>query len=79
MNKKILRIQRKSNKIIALFVKMIEKLVKQNDRLTEIIMKAQDEIEEQMNIQQEAEKVMIENNKQINKLESFIGKEDNNE
>lgn len=77
LEKKILRLQRKSNAIFKLFQKMIDKLIKHNTILNEICLKADEERQYQLEIMLSSQNLIEENNRQIRKLNSFIGKEEN--
>lgn len=76
MEKKILRLQKRSNAIFKLFQKMIDKLTKHNEKLLAIYADARIEMERQQEIMKSADVLILENEKQIKKLEQLIGKED---
>lgn len=78
MDKKILRLQRKSNAIFKLFQKMIDRLLKHNEKLNQIMAEVEEELAKQNKIMDDALLLKTYNMSQISKLQSLIGKEDNN-
>jgi hypothetical protein len=85
MEKKILKIQKKTNKVFALFQKMINRLEKYNAKIEKMLTKSQSLLEEkrQEYIELEAEvnghlehgySTIDANIKQIKNLKQFIGK-----
>lgn len=77
LEKKILKLSKKANKVLVLFEKMINRLIRLNAKLETISIKAAEEAERQNKISSDAWKQMQSNEKQIEKLHSFIGKGDN--
>lgn len=87
MEKKILKIQKKTNKVFALFQKMINRLEKYNAKIEKMLKKSADELElkrkelleleEEVNGHLEHGYTTIDANiEQIKNLKKFIGKVD---
>jgi hemoglobin-like flavoprotein len=58
---------------------MIDKLLKHNEKLNKIIGEAQEELDRQSKIIDDALSLKSSNMSQVEKLQSFIGKEDIND
>lgn len=87
MEKKILKLQKKTNKVFALFQKMISKLEKYNAKIEKMLIKSHSKLEEKKQelLELEAEvnvhlthgySVIDANIQQIQNLKKLIGKED---
>lgn len=87
MEKQILKIQKKTNKVFALFQKMISRLEKYNAKIEKMLKKSVDELEEKRKEVLEIEEkvnnhlehgytVIDANIEQIKNLKKFIGKVD---